>query len=100
MREGLSSQTRINTSLDDMESWIRSWDNRMLAKREFYDTRKGAACGAYMRRIARALNPPCACARRRVFSLLFNEEVKVICESQRTPNWIRDMGLYMRGTRE
>ena len=40
--------------LDDMEPWIRGWDDWMSARGEFYDYRTRTAWGACMRFIAEA----------------------------------------------
>ncbi|MDO4796701.1 MAG: hypothetical protein Q4A01_01640 [Coriobacteriales bacterium] len=52
--------------LDDMEQWIRSWDDWMGVRGDFYDYRDRDGMG----------------------SLLLNEEVKVVWENQGANNWI------------
>ena len=82
--------------LDDMEPWIRSWDDWISARGEFYDHRDHVAtyiieirmvCGACMPCIRRSIHPAMRVCKE-WGSLLLNEEVKVVCENQKATDWI------------
>ena len=49
--------------LDDMEPWIRSWDDWMGARGDFYDYRARTGSGACTRCIGGPFTRPCASAR-------------------------------------
>ena len=56
---------RFVLPLDDVEPWIRSWDDWMSARGEFYDYRDkdGTGRGACTRCIGGSFTLPCAFAR-------------------------------------
>ena len=73
--------------LDDMEPWIRSWDDWMSARGEFYDYRDKDGMGRVYE-VHRSSIYPAMRVCKEWGSLLLNEEVKVVCEDQRATDWI------------
>ena len=73
--------------LDDMEPWIRSWDDWMGARGDFYDYRDKDGMGGTYEAHRRSIHPAMrVCGEWG--SLLLNEEVKVVCENQKATDWI------------
>lgn len=68
--------------LDDMAPWIRSWDDWMSARGEFYDCRDKDGMGRVYAAHRRSIHPAMRVCKE-WGSLLLNEEVKVVCEDQR-----------------
>lgn len=73
--------------LDDMESHIRTWDDWMSARGDFYDYRDTDAYGRVYEVHRRSLHPAMRVCRE-WGSLLLNEEVKVVCEDQGATEWL------------
>ena len=73
--------------LDDMVPWIRSWDDWMSARGEFYDYRDKDGMGRVYAVHRRSIHPA-MCVCKEWGSLLLNEEVKVVCENQKATDWI------------
>ena len=73
--------------LDDMEPWIRSWDDWMSARGEFYDYRDRDSMGRVYAVHRRSIHPAMRVCKE-WGSLLLNEEVKVVCEDQKATDWI------------
>ena len=73
--------------LDDMEPWIRSWDDWMGARGEFYDYRDRDGMGRAYEVHRRSIHPAMRVCRE-WGSLLLNEEVRVVCESQQATDWL------------
>lgn len=73
--------------LDDMEPWIRSWDDWMSARGEFYDYRDKDGMGRVYAVHRRSIHPAMRVCKE-WGSLLLNEEVKVVCENQGATDWI------------
>ena len=73
--------------LDDMEPWIRSWDDWMSARGEFYDYRDKDGMGRVYAVHRRSIHPAMRVCKE-WGSLLLNEEVKVVCENQKATDWI------------
>ena len=73
--------------LDDMEPWIRSWDDWMSARGEFYDYRDKDGMGRVYAVHRRSIHPAMRVCKE-WGSLLLNEEVKVVCEDQKATDWI------------
>ena len=73
--------------LDDMEPWIRSWDDWMSARGEFYDYRDKDGMGRVYAVHRRSIHPAMRVCKE-WGSLLLNEEVKVVCENQEATDWI------------
>ena len=73
--------------LDDMEPWIRSWDNWMGARGDFYDYRDKDGLGRVYEVHRRSIHPAMRVCKE-WGSLLLNEEVKVVCEDQKATDWI------------
>ena len=73
--------------LDDMEPWIRSWDDWMGARGDFYDYHDRDGLGRVYEVNRRSIHPD-----MRVFkewgSLLLNEDVKIVCDDQKATDWI------------
>ena len=80
--------------LDDMEPWIRSWDDWMGARGDFYDYRDKDGMGRVYEVHRRSIHPAMRVCKE-WGSLLLNEEVKVVCEDQKTTDWI---GGYFSNT--
>ena len=74
-------------SLDDMEPWIRSWDDWMSARGEFYDYRDKDGMGRVYAVHRRSIHPAMRVCKE-WGSLLLNEEVKVVCDNQKATDWI------------
>lgn len=72
--------------LDDMEPWIRSWDDWMGARGNFYDYRDTDGMGRVYEVHMRSIHRPCASAKSGC--LLLNEDVKVISEDQKVTVWL------------
>jgi hypothetical protein len=73
--------------LDDMEPWIRSWDDWMSARGDFYDYRDKDGMGRVYAVHRRSIHPAMRVCKE-WGSLLLNEEVKVVCEDQKATDWI------------
>ncbi len=73
--------------LDDMEPWIRSWDDWMSARGDFYDYRDKDGVGRVYAIHRRSIHPAMRVCKE-WGSLLLNEEVKVVCENQKATDWI------------
>lgn len=73
--------------LDDMEPWIRSWDDWMGARGDFYDYRDKDGLGRVYEVHRRSIHPAMRVCKE-WGSLLLNEDVKVVCEDQRATDWI------------
>ena len=73
--------------LDDMEPWIRSWDDWMSARGEFYDYRDKDGMGRVYAVHRRSIHPAMRVCKE-WGSLLLNEEVRVVCEDQKATDWI------------
>ena len=73
--------------LDDMEPWIRSWDDWMGARGNFYDYRDKDGLGRVYEVHRRSIHPAMRVCKE-WGSLLLNEDVKVVCEDQRATDWI------------
>ena len=73
--------------LDDMEPWIRSWDDWMGARGDFYDYRDKDGMGRVYEVHRRSIHPAMRVCKE-WGSLLLNEEVKVVCEDQKATEWI------------
>lgn len=73
--------------LDDMEPWIRSWDDWMGARGDFYDYRdKDGLVWVY--EVYRRLIHPAMRVCKEWGSLLLNEDVKVVWDDRRATDWI------------
>ena len=73
--------------LDDMEPWIRSWDDWMSARGEFYDYRDKDGMGRVYAVHRRSIHPAMRVCKE-WGSLLLNEEVKIVCDNQKATDWI------------
>ena len=73
--------------LDDMEPWIRSWDDWMGARGDFYDHRDKDGLGRVYEVHRRSIHPAMRVCKE-WGSLLLNEDVKVVCEDQKATDWI------------
>lgn len=73
--------------LDDMEPWIRSWDDWMGACGDFYDYRDKDGLG-WVYEVYRRLIHPAMRVCKEWGSLLLNEDVKVVCDDRRATDWI------------
>lgn len=73
--------------LDDMEPWIRSWDDWMGARGDFYDYRDKDGLGRVYEVHRRSIHPAMRVCKE-WGSLLLNEDVKVVCEDQWATDWI------------
>ena len=73
--------------LDDMEPWIRSWDDWMSARGDFYDYRDKDGMGRVYEVHRRSIHPAMRVCKE-WGSLLLNEEVRMVCEDQRASDWI------------
>ena len=73
--------------LDDMEPWIRSWDDWMSARGDFYDYRDKDGMGRVYEVHRRSIHPAMRVCKE-WGSLLLNEDVKVVCEDQTATDWI------------
>ena len=73
--------------LDDMEPWIRSWDDWMGARGDFYDYRDKDGLGRVYEVHRRSIHPAMRVCKE-WGSLLLNEDVKVVCEDQKATEWI------------
>ena len=73
--------------LDDMEPWIRSWDDWMSARGEFYDYRVKDGMGRVYEVHRRSIHPAMRTCKE-WGSLLLNEDVKVVSEDQRVTDWL------------
>ena len=75
--------------LDDMEPWIRVWDDWMGARGDFYDYRDTDGLGRVYEVHRRSIHPAMRVCKE-WGSLLLNEEVKVVCEDQKASDWISE----------
>ena len=73
--------------LDDMEPWIRSWDDWMSARGEFYDYRDKDGMGRVYEVHRRSIHPAMRVCKE-WGSLLLNEDVKVVSEDQKVTDWL------------
>lgn len=73
--------------LDEMEPWIRSWDDWMGARGDFYDYRDKDGLGRVYEVHRRSIHPAMRVCKE-WGSLLLNEDVKVVCEDQKATDWI------------
>lgn len=73
--------------LDDMEPWIRSWDDWMSARGDFYDYRDKDGMGRVYEVHRRSIHPAMRVCKE-WGSLLLNEDVKVVSEDQRVTDWL------------
>ncbi len=73
--------------LDDMEPWIRSWDDWMGARGDFYDYHDRDGLGRAYEVHRRSIHPAMRVCKE-WGSLLLNEDVKVVCENQEATDWI------------
>lgn len=73
--------------LDDMEPWIRSWDDWMGARGDFYDYRDKDGLGRVYEVHRRSIHPAMRVCKE-WGSLLLNEDVNVVCEDQKATDWI------------
>ena len=73
--------------LDDMEPWIRSWDDWMGARGDFYDYRDKDGLGRVYEVHRRSIHPAMRVCKE-WGSLLLNEDVKVVCDDQKATDWI------------
>ncbi|WP_261429963.1 hypothetical protein [Xiamenia xianingshaonis] len=73
--------------LDDMEPWIRSWDDWMSARGDFYDYRDKDGMGRVYAVHRRSIHPAMRVCKE-WGSLLLNENVQVVCEDQGATDWI------------
>ena len=73
--------------LDDMELWIRSWDDWMEARGDFYDYRDKDGLGRVYEVHRRSIHPAMRVCKE-WGSLLLNEDVNVVCEDQKATDWI------------
>ena len=73
--------------LDDMEPWIRSWDDWMGARGDFYDYRDKDGLGRVYEVHRRSIRPAMRVCKE-WGSLLLNEDVKVVCDDQKATDWI------------
>lgn len=80
--------------LDDMEPWIRSWDDWMGARGDFYDYRDKDGLGRVYEVHRRSIHPAMRVCKE-WGSLLLNEDVKVVCDDQKATDWI---GEYFSST--
>ncbi len=79
--------------LDDMEPWIRSWDDWMGARGDFYDYRDKDGMGRVYAVHRRSIHPAMRVCKE-WGSLLLNENVRVVCEDQGATEWIN--GFFSR----
>ena len=75
--------------LDDMEPWIRAWDDWMGARGDFYDYHDTDGLGRSYEVHRRSIHPAMRVCKE-WGSLLLNEEVKVVCEDQKASDWINE----------
>jgi A118 family predicted phage portal protein len=73
--------------LDDMEPWIRSWDDWMGGRGDFYDYRDKDGLGRVYEVHRRSIHPAMRVCKE-WGSLLLNEDIKVVCEDQEATDWI------------
>lgn len=73
--------------LDDMEPYIREWDDWMGARGSFYDYRDTDGVGRVYEVHRRSIAPAMRVCRE-WGSLLLNEDVKVACEDQGATDWL------------
>ena len=73
--------------LDDMEPWIRSWDDWMGARGDFYDYHDRDGLGRVYEVHRRSIHPAMRVCKE-WGSLLLNEDVKVVCDDQGATDWI------------
>jgi len=73
--------------LDDMEPWVRSWDDWMGARGDFYDYRDKDGLGQVYEVHRRSIHPAMRVCKE-WGSLLLNKDVKAVCENQDATDWI------------
>lgn len=73
--------------LDDMEPWIRSWDDWMGARGDFCDYHDRDGLGRVYEVHRRSIHPAMRICKE-WGSLLLNEDVKVVCDDQKATDWI------------
>ena len=82
--------------LDDMEPWIRSWDDWMGARGDFYDYHDRDGLGRVYEVHRRSIHPAMRVCKE-WGSLLLNEDVKVVCDDQKATDWILFHELHGAG---
>lgn len=73
--------------LDDMEPHIRAWDGWMASRGDFYDYRDTDGVGRVYSVHRRSIHPAMRVCRE-WGSLLLNERVGIVCESQEATDWL------------
>ena len=73
--------------LDDMEPWIRSWDDWLGARGSFYDYRDQDGVGRVYEVHRRSIHPAMRVCKE-WGPLLLNEDVKVVSENQAVTDWL------------
>jgi hypothetical protein len=73
--------------LDDMEPWIRSWDDWLSARGDFYDYRDKDGMGRVYEVHRRSIHPAMRVCKE-WGSLLLNENVRVVSENQAVTDWL------------
>lgn len=73
--------------LEDMEGYIRAWDDWMGAKGDFYDYRDTDGVGRVYAVHRRSIHPAMRVCKE-WGSLLLNENVQVVCENQKATDWL------------
>ena len=73
--------------LEDMEGHIRAWDDWMSARGDFYDYRDKDGMGRSYAVHRRSIHPAMRVCKE-WGSLLLNENVQVVCDGQKTTEWL------------
>ena len=73
--------------LDDMEPRIRSWDDWMSARGDFYDYHDADGFGRVYQVHRRSIKPAMRVCRE-WGSLLLNEQTQIVCENQACTDWL------------
>lgn len=92
--KGYLRQLGFALPLDDMEAHIRTWDDWMGARGDFYDYRDTDGVGRAYAVHRRSLHPAMRVCRE-WGSLLLNENVRVVCGEQGATDWL---GAFFSGT--
>ncbi|RDB69450.1 hypothetical protein [Eggerthella sinensis] len=85
--KGYLRQLGFALPLDDMEAHIRTWDDWMGARGDFYDYRDTDGVGRAYAVHRRSLHPAMRVCRE-WGSLLLNENVRVVCGEQGATDWL------------
>lgn len=85
--KGYLRQLGFALPLDDMEAHIRTWDDWMGARGDFYDYRDTDGVGRVYAVHRRSLHPAMRVCRE-WGSLLLNENVRVVCGEQGATDWL------------